>query len=96
MIYPSKSKFIIIAIITSIIIIWFFVGQNNGRKYLQVQTEITQLNKEMQDLQDENKRLKDDIDKLKNDNSYLADVARRKYGFLKKNEMVFDFEPVKK
>jgi len=93
----NRPKLIILAFIIVIFLSWLFMGENCGMKYISIHQKLNSLNGEMAALNQENENLRQEIDSLKNDMSYLEAVAREKYGFLKENEMVFDFsKPAKK
>ena len=49
------------------------------------------LEQQTEELMRSNEALKAEIERLKHDEAYLEQVAREKYGLLKKNERVFDF-----
>ncbi|MBT8328469.1 MAG: septum formation initiator family protein [Desulfofustis sp.] len=62
--------------------VYSLVKQNNRMAELERQTEA---------LIKSNEELQAEIERLKHDQAYLEQVAREKYGLLKKNERVFDF-----
>jgi len=51
---------------------------------------------ENKNLEQRNVQLRREIDRLQNDDAYLEELARKKYGLLKKNEMVFEFKSSQK
>ena len=83
-------KIIIVLVVLTIVWLLFAPGtgvyslvkQNNKMAELERQTEI---------LINSNEELRAEIERLKHDQAYLEQVAREKYGLLKKNERVFDF-----
>ena len=83
-------KIIIVIVVLTIVWLLFAPGtgvyslvkQNNKMAELERQTEI---------LINSNEELRAEIERLKHDQAYLEQVAREKYGLLKKNERVFDF-----
>ena len=83
-------KIIIVVVVMTIVWLLFAPGtgvfslvkQNNKMAELERQTEI---------LTKSNEELRAEIERLKHDQAYLEQVAREKYGLLKKNERVFDF-----
>ncbi len=61
---------------------------------------IYHLNREKQDVQrrldtlkDENLKLVREVDALKNDRRYLESIARRDFGMVRKNEVIYQFQP---
>ena len=83
-------KIIIVLVVLTIVWLLFAPGtgvyslvkQNNRTAELERQTEV---------LIKSNEELRAEIERLKHDQAYLEQVAREKYGLLKKNERVFDF-----
>jgi cell division protein FtsB len=62
---------------------------------------ISELNREKQDLatrtellRQENDRLKREIEALKTDRRYLESIARKDFGLVRPNEVVYQFQPV--
>jgi cell division protein FtsB len=47
-------------------------------------------------LREANTALRQEIDKLRNDPAYLEEVARRQFGLIKKNEVIYEFPKKKK
>jgi cell division protein FtsB len=47
-------------------------------------------------LVERNAELNREIEQLQNDDVYLEEVARKKYGMLKENEMVYEYKPSRK
>ena len=66
-------------------------------RYLRLRQEIKELNAEVVLLQTQNSELAEEIHRLKNDPAYLEKVVREEYGWIRKNEMIFDLgRPSKK
>jgi len=64
---------------------------------------IYHLNKEKQEVQQrletlkgENLKLVREVDALKNDRRYLESIARRDFGMVRKNEIIYQFPPQSK
>ena len=77
--------------------IWLLFAPGTGvYSLLKVRNKTTRLEQETQELVQANKALQAEIERLKNDPAYLEQIAREKYGMLKKNERVFDFSRPKK
>lgn len=72
--------------------IWLLFAPGTGiYSLLKVRNKTSRLEQETQELIQANKDLQAEIERLKNDTAYLEQIAREKYGMLKKNERVFDF-----
>jgi len=60
---------------------------------MDVRSDIKTISSDIETLTAQNIALKGEIDKLKGkDSPYVEDLARKEYGLLKKNEMVFEFK----
>ncbi len=82
----------IVVVAALLAFLWVFFSPHAGVwTVIQHRSELHQLQEEMIQLEQENAILQSEIDKLQNDPAYLEEVARKKYGLLKKNERVFDF-----
>ena len=78
-------------------LLWFLFAPGRGYvEYRKLQREIDSLTQENSRLEAKNTELVEDIKRLKSDEAYIEDVARKKHGLLKKDEMVYEFEPAKK
>lgn len=83
-------KIIIVLIIVAVI--WLLFAPGTGLYSLMKQRRITaELQEQTEALMEKNEELRAEIERLKHDDAYLEQVAREKYGLLKKNERVFDF-----
>ena len=84
-------------IVAVLFFLWIFFAPGQGYfHYRKIQREIETLIKENRELEVKNAELAEDITRLKSDDGYLEEVARKKHGLLKKNEMVYEFDPPKK
>ena len=79
-----------------LLVIWIMIAPNGAIKYYRVNKELGVVHARNQELTAENEALKEEIGKLKNDPAYIQEIARKKYGMIKKNEIVFEFKPKKK
>ncbi|MEE4165815.1 MAG: septum formation initiator family protein [Desulfocapsaceae bacterium] len=72
--------------------LWIFFAPGTGiYSLLKLRNQAVELEAQTTELTAANKVLRQEIDRLKNDSAYLEQIAREKYGMLKKNERVFDF-----
>ncbi len=77
--------------------LWIIFAPGRGLlSYRRMQNRIDTLARENKALAKHNAELRHDVDRLQHDGSYLEELARKKYGLLKKNEMVFEYKPTKK
>jgi len=55
-----------------------------------------EMQKSLQSLKDENERLKREISALQTDRRYLESIARRDFGLVRSNEVIYQFPPQEK
>lgn len=73
---------------------WFLFAPGNGvLRYHRLQKQIESLSQENRNLQEHNAALRKEIERLQSDEAYLEEMARQKYGLLRENETVYEFEP---
>jgi len=76
-----------------LLIVLIIFAPNRGIIALQrSQKEITKLQAENKRLAEENQVLEEEINKLQNDPAYLEEKARKEYGLLKENEVLYIFK----
>jgi cell division protein FtsB len=82
----------IIIVLVFLTIVWLLFAPGTGVYSLVKQNNRTaELERQTEALIQSNEELRAEIERLKHDQAYLEQVAREKYGLLKKNERVFDF-----
>lgn len=79
------------AIVTMIVVLWIFFSPMGLLKYYQIRKELNEVQAANQELSESNEKLRAEIDKLKNDPAFLEELARKEYGLIKKNEIIFQF-----
>lgn len=89
-----QRRMYIIPILAVSFILYFTIFGERGL------LRIYHLNKEKQDVQlrletikGENLKLVREVDALKNDRRYLESIARRDFGMVRKNEIIYQFPP---
>ena len=89
-----QRRMYIIPILAVTFILYFTIFGERGL------LRIYHLNKEKQDveqrletLKGENLKLVREVDALKNDRRYLESIARRDFGMVRKNEIIYQFPP---
>ncbi len=89
----QEKRFLqIVAVIAVCSLLWILMAPGSGLvAFFNKRSEKKQLEREIIQLKEENAELKNSINRLKNDPQYLEEVARKEYGFLRKNERVFNF-----
>ena len=71
--------------------LWLLLSPYGLWRYAKVSGELKELRAESQRLETQNRELLTEITRLQNDPAYIEEVARREYGLLKENEILFDF-----
>ena len=82
-------RIILAVIVLSVLFLLFAPGRGLIPHY-SLKKEIEGLVQENRVLQQRNVELAEEIERLKNDEVYLEQLAREKYGMLKKNEEVYE------
>jgi cell division protein FtsB len=78
-------------------ILWFLFAPDRGiLRYHRLEKQIEILSQENTSLQEHNAALRKEIERLQSDEAYLEEMARQKYGLLKENETIYEFEPSSK
>ena len=92
-----KMLWLLGAAVAVLLVLWFLFAPGRGYlHYRKLHREVENLTRENSRLEAQNAELVKDIRRLKSDEAYIEDVARKKHGLLKKDEMVYDFEPAVK
>jgi cell division protein FtsB len=83
--------------IVLLLILWMIFAPNRGILALhRSQKEIARLQAENSRLSKENRALQEEINRLQNDPSFLEEKARKEYGMLKENELLYLFKKKEK
>lgn len=76
-----------------LLILWIVSAPDLGFMALfRSKEEIARLQNENKKLAEENKALQEEINRLRKDPAYLEEKARKEYGLLKDNEMLYIFK----
>lgn len=74
-------------------VLWVILAPDRGvLDMVRAQKKLTQVEAENKRLTEENKALQEEIDRLQNDPAYLEEKARKEYGMLKENEVLYIFK----
>lgn len=83
---------LIVFLVVCLTLSWIIFSPDGARRYYKLSQEVKIVKQENQRLQEENKNIRKELDRLKNDPAYREEVARKKFGLIKKNEIIFDLE----
>jgi cell division protein FtsB len=80
-----------------LLLLWIIFAPNRGIVALyKAKKEIMRLQEENRRLAGENKVLQEEINRLQDDPAYLEEKARKEYGMLKENEVLYIFKKKEK
>ena len=94
--HKRKTILIISAVVAFLLALWITFSPNGIWKYSAIKKELKKIKAENKTLEAQNKALSEEIFKLKNDSDYLKEIARKNYGLIQKNEIIFEFNDGKK
>ena len=75
---------------------WSVFGPYGALRYYRIASELDKILNENERLRQSNTALYQELTKLKTDQSYLDDVARRQFGLVRKNEIIYELPEKKK
>lgn len=91
---PLQEKKIlrITVVLVATALLWVFFSPGAGVfALLKSRSELKKLQQQSITLEQENIRLQKEIDRLQNDTEYLEEIARKNYGLVRENELIYDF-----
>ena len=84
-------------LLAALLILWIVFAPNRGILALhRSKKEIAKLQAENLRLKEENKTLQEEINRLQEDPAYFEEKARKEYGMLKDNEVLYLFKKKEK
>jgi cell division protein FtsB len=91
-----KTIQIAVAAIILLILLWVVFSSRTGIvRFFQVNREKEAVQTANKDLEQKNKQLQDEVDRLEKDPATIEEVARKQFGLIKKNEIIYDFSKKK-
>ncbi len=91
-----KKVLLYSVLIVTVVGSWSIFGPYGALKYYAVANELDEILAQNEQLRENNTALRQEINKLKKDPVYLEEVARRQFGLIKKNEVIYEFPEKKK
>ncbi|ACM21270.1 septum formation initiator family protein [Geotalea daltonii FRC-32] len=81
-----------------IVFILFFTifGDRGLLRIYHLNKDNKEIREHLQSLKTENEKLKREIEALRSDRRYLESIARRDFGLVRQNEVIYQFPPEKK
>jgi cell division protein FtsB len=90
--HASRQRLRVITIGALLLLtLWILISPYGLGRYFQVQKRLAAIGLEIAALEEKNLSLAETNDRLQNDGDYLDEVARKQYGLIKENEIIFDF-----
>ena len=86
-----KPLWLAILLGLAILTLWMALSPYGLWQHSRISRQLEELKAENARLEQENQQLLREITLLRNDPQYIEEMARREYGLLKKNELIFDF-----
>jgi cell division protein FtsB len=89
---PFRPRFPLVPTLLILVILGFALfGEKGILRALQASRHKTQLETELQREEATIQRLKKDVESLRSDSDYLEGIARREFGMVKEDELVYQF-----
>ena len=96
LLHDRKSIQLTAALLILLILLWVVFSASTGIvRFLQTNRQRETIQAANKNLVQENRQLQDEVDRLENDPATIEEVARKRFGLLKKNEIIYDFSKKK-
>ena len=87
-----SKRFYLIPLVIILFILFFTVfGERGLLRISHLHQEMAEIVKKTEELKAENEKLKREVDALRSDRRYLESIARRDFGLVRKNEVIYQF-----
>jgi cell division protein FtsB len=94
---PFQNKMYLIPAGCIVFILFFTVFGDKGLlRIYELKHDKARINTRLNDAKNENEKLKQDIAALKTDRRYLESIARKDFGLVRSNEVIYQFPQEKK
>jgi len=88
-----RRKYILPMLAVTFILYFTVFGDRGLLRIYHLNKEKQEVQRRLETLKDENLKLVREVDALKNDRRYLESIARRDFGMVRKNEVIYQFPP---
>ncbi|HZV82235.1 MAG TPA: septum formation initiator family protein [Geobacteraceae bacterium] len=92
----QKRMYIIPGLAVAFILYFTVFGERGLLRIYHLNKEKQQVQQRLEAIKGENMKLVREVDALKNDRRYLESIARRDFGMVRKNEIIYQFPPQQK
>lgn len=89
----QRRMFIIPILAVTFILYFTIFGERGLLRIYHLNREKQDVQRRLETLKGENMKLVREVDALKNDRRYLESIARRDFGMVRKNEIIYQFPP---
>jgi cell division protein FtsB len=91
-----RRKYILPVLAVTFILYFTVFGDRGLFRIYHLKKEQQEVQLRLEALKGENLKLVREVDALKNDRRYLESIARRDFGMVRKNEIIYQFPPQNK
>ena len=91
-----RRKYILPMLAVTFILYFTVFGDRGLLRIYHLNKEKQEVQQRLETLKGENLKLVREVDALKNDRRYLESIARRDFGMVRKNEIIYQFPPQNK
>lgn len=91
-----RRKYILPMLGVTFILYFTVFGDRGLLRIYHLSKEKQEVQRRLETLKGENLKLVREVDALKNDRRYLESIARRDFGMVRKNEVIYQFPPQSK
>ena len=89
-----STRFYLIPAAIILFILFFTVfGERGVLRIYRLSQEKEEIQKKVDQIRAENEKLKREIEALKSDRRYLESIARKEFGLVRPNEVIYQFPP---
>lgn len=92
----QKRMYIIPGLAVAFILYFTIFGERGLLRIYHLNKEKQQVQQRLEAIKGENMKLVREVEALKNDRRYLESIARRDFGMVRKNEIIYQFPPQQK
>lgn len=87
-----KRKYFLPAGIILFVLFFTVFGERGLLRIYHLREEHSRMLKQVEELKAENEHLRRDVEALKSDRRYLESLARKDFGLVRKNEVIYQFQ----
>jgi len=87
-----KKKYLLPSGIILFVLYFTVFGERGLLRIYHLREEHRQMLKNVDELRAENERLRREVEALKSDRRYLESIARKDFGLVRKNEVIYQFQ----